>query len=184
MAFLAVSVAFVVWDSREDWNRLQPLIGLAVFLVGGYAFSANRKLIPWRTVFWGIILQFLFGVLTIRWEVGRNVFRCFGDKVTTFLGYAKEGAGFVYGDTLVYDWGVFAFASLSTIFMLGFMVNVLYYFGIMQKFVSVLGGFLQWMMGTTVCESVNCAANIFLGQVGWRLLIFIPTGITSSKLRP
>lgn len=118
-----------------------------------------------------MILQFSFGLLTIRWEVGRNVFRCFGDKVTTFLGYAKEGAAFVYSDSLVYDVQVFAFASLSTIFMLGFFVNILYYYGVMQKFVGGLGSFLQAVMGTTICESVNCAANIFLGQSEAPLLL-------------
>lgn len=148
-----------------------PLTGLAIFFIGGYFCSNNKKLIPWRTVFWGVILQFGFGVFTIRWEVGRNIFRCFGDKVTTFLTYAQAGAAFVYSDYLVYDIGVFAFQSLSTVFLLGFFVNILYYYGIMQKFVSGIGGFLHWIMGTSVCESMNTAANIFLGQSEAPLLL-------------
>lgn len=35
----------------------------------------------------------------------------------------------------------------------------------MQKIVSSLGEVLQWIMGTSICESVNSAANIFLGLV-------------------
>lgn len=171
VAFFVIAIAFLVWDSRRDWSRLMPLTGLAIFLIGGYLCSHNRKLIPWRTVFWGLILQFVFGLFTIRWEVGRNIFRCFGDKVTTFLNYAQAGAAFVYTDYLVYDVGVFAFQSLSTIFMLGFIVNILYYYGVMQKFVSAIGGFLHWIMGTTICESVNTAANIFLGQSESPLLL-------------
>lgn len=35
----------------------------------------------------------------------------------------------------------------------------------MQKVVGSIGAFLQWIMGTSICESVNSAANIFLGMV-------------------
>lgn len=41
----------------------------------------------------------------------------------------------------------------------------------MQKIVGNLGHFLQWSMGTSICESVNCAANIFLGQSEAPLLL-------------
>lgn len=65
--------------------------------------------INWDTVAWGLILQFVFGLLTIRWETGRNIFGCAGDKVTLFLGYATNGSAFVYGNELVYVDKVFAF---------------------------------------------------------------------------
>lgn len=45
------------------------------------------------------------------------------------------------------------------------MVQVLYYYGVVQKVVVGLGVVLQKLMGTTICESVNAAANIFLGMV-------------------
>ena len=32
-----------------------------------------------------------------RWEVGRAVFGCLGDKVSTFLAYTDAGSGFVFG---------------------------------------------------------------------------------------
>lgn len=54
---------------------------------------------------------------------------------------------------------------MSVIFFLCFMVQVLYYYGIVQKVVVGLGVLLQKFMGTTICESVNAAANIFLGMV-------------------
>jgi pyrimidine nucleoside transport protein len=45
------------------------------------------------------------------------------------------------------------------------MVQILYYYGAMQWVVLNLGWLLQKSMGTTVCESVNAAASIFLGMV-------------------
>lgn len=51
------------------------------------------------------------------------------------------------------------------------MISVLYYLGVMQWVVIKLGWMLQVCLGTTVCESVNAAANIFLGQTESPLLI-------------
>lgn len=65
--------------------------------------------IKWRPVFWGLILQFVLGVLTLRWAVGRSVFQCISDKVATFLDFAKVGASFVFSENIVNN-GVFAFA--------------------------------------------------------------------------
>lgn len=45
------------------------------------------------------------------------------------------------------------------------MVHILYYYGVVQKVVLSLGCCLQSIIGTTICESVNAASNIFLGMV-------------------
>ena len=55
--------------------------------------------------------------------------------------------------------------ALSAIFFLSFVVQILYYYGIMQLVVIKLGQLIQVLMGTTVCESVNAAASVFLGMV-------------------
>jgi pyrimidine nucleoside transport protein len=64
--------------------------------------------IQWRPVLWGLGIQFVLGLITIRWSVGRSIFQCIGDKVATFLAYGDEGSRFVYGDFLI-DNGVFVF---------------------------------------------------------------------------
>ncbi|KAJ8917292.1 hypothetical protein NQ315_002310 [Exocentrus adspersus] len=170
-SLLVATVAYLVLDTRDNRNRLVPISGLCVFLLIGYASSSNRSMIPWRTVVWGLVLQFVFGLLTIRWDVGRNILQCLGDKVNILTGYAFDGAAFTYGDDLIYNQGVFAFKALSTIYLLSLLVNILYYYGIMQTAVGAIGNFLQWIMGTSICESVNSAANIFLGQTEAPLLI-------------
>lgn len=65
--------------------------------------------INWSPVFWGLLLQFGFGLFTLRWEVGRNIFGCLGNKTTDLLSYAVDGSAFVYGDLLVKKEAVFAF---------------------------------------------------------------------------
>ena len=51
------------------------------------------------------------------------------------------------------------------------MVSMLYYWGALQWLVVRIGGFLQQVIGTTACESLNAAANIFMGQATAPFLI-------------
>lgn len=60
---------------------------------------------------------------------------------------------------------------MPVIFFFSFIVSVLYYLGAMQWFIQKLGWILQSILGTTVCESVNAAGNIFLGMTESPLLI-------------
>ncbi|XP_017778554.1 PREDICTED: sodium/nucleoside cotransporter 2 [Nicrophorus vespilloides] len=171
LIILGVILAFLIYDCWDEPERLIPLAGLAILLIVSFAFSVHRKQIKWHTIIWGMILQFVFGLFTLRWETGRRIFACVGDKVTTFLGYAKEGSAFVYGDKLVHEYHIFAFEAISTIYFLAFIINILYHVGIMQRVVANFGMFLRAIMGTSVCESVNSAANIFLGQTEAPLLL-------------
>ncbi|GAB0100840.1 Sodium/nucleoside cotransporter [Sergentomyia squamirostris] len=168
---LAAFVVFLVFETSNDRNRLRGLIGIGVILLFGFIFSKHPSYINLRPVIMGVIMQFLLGLFCIRWDVGRSIFQCMGSKVSTFLNYAGDGAAFVYGDFLVRDQGVFAFVVLTVIFFFSFMISVLYYLGVMQWVVIKLGWILQVCLGTTICESVTAAANIFLGQSESPLLI-------------
>ena len=96
-----------------------------------------------------------------------------GDKITTFLAYTEDGSSFVYG-RLIAD-GVFMFKVLSVIFFFSFMTSMFFYMGYMQWIISKIGWLLQWTIGTTPCESMNAAANIFLGKYKLRLLLIRQT---------
>ena len=114
---------------------------------------------------WGLLLQFLLGLVILRWEVGQQVFQCLGDKITTFLGYTEDGSSFVYGylvsqkpfitgvlppnstafevATLINEskatYGVFMFSILSVIFFFGFITSMLFYMGYMQWLIAKIG---------------------------------------------
>ncbi|KAH8367095.1 hypothetical protein KR084_000549 [Drosophila pseudotakahashii] len=167
---LALLAIFVYFEARDEPQKLVSLVGPCFFILCGYVFSTKRSAIKWRIVITGITCQFLLGIFCIRWEVGRKIFECLGNKVATFLGYATDGAEFVFGDFLVEN-NVFAFAILPVIFFFSFFISILYYMGTMQWIVVKLGWILQQILGTTVCESVTAAANIFLGMSESPLLI-------------
>ncbi|XP_022221556.2 LOW QUALITY PROTEIN: solute carrier family 28 member 3 [Drosophila obscura] len=167
LVFLAI---FLYFETKDEPQKLVSLVAPCFFILCGYCFSTKRSAIKWRIVITGITCQFLLGIFCIRWEVGRNIFDCLGQKVATFLDYAKDGAQFVFGDFLIKA-EVFAFAILPVIFFFSFFISILYYMGAMQWVVIKLGWILQQILGTTVCESVTAAANIFLGMSESPLLI-------------
>ncbi|KFB43851.1 hypothetical protein ZHAS_00011701 [Anopheles sinensis] len=166
---------FVYFETRDQTERLISLSGMAFLMVISVLLSKHPTKINFRPVVLGVVFQFLLGLFCIRWEVGRSIFSCVGDKVATFLNYTAAGASFVYGSVLVgggeNEYAIFAFSVLSVIYFFSFCISILYYLGAMQWVVLKLGWILQSILGTTVCESVIAAANIFLGMSESPLLI-------------
>jgi pyrimidine nucleoside transport protein len=164
MTVLALLTTLIAFETRDDYHRLRSLIGIITFIVVGYIFSYNKYAVNWRTVLCGFSVQFLLGVACIRWDVGRAVFKCFSDQIATFLHYSQDGASFVFGQFLVTEANIFVFSSLPTIFFFSLCISILSYLGVMQVVLMKLGWIFSSILGTTVCESVNAAGNIFLGQ--------------------
>lgn len=67
--------------------------------------------------------------------------------------------------------GIFMFKTLSVIYFFSFCVSMLFYWGTLQWIVMKMGWLLSITIGTTAAESLNAAANIFLGQTEAPLLI-------------
>ncbi|XP_023241997.1 solute carrier family 28 member 3-like isoform X2 [Centruroides sculpturatus] len=169
---------FLIIDSANNRYRLLSFSGLFVLILFGYLFSAHRKHIIWRQTLWGCLLQFIFGVMVLRWDTGREILETFANKVDVFLGYTDYGSKFVFDylatgelKDLPKQNTIFAFKVLPVVLFFSFFTSILYYYGIMQILVLKVGWFLHKTIKTTACESVTAAANIFLGLIETPLLI-------------
>lgn len=186
-SFVWIAVfTFLIIDTYDNRRRLISAGGLVALLVLGYIFSMHRSKVIWHQVQWGILLQFCLGLISLRWTAGKAVFRCFADKVTAFLAIADVGSTFVFSYLVTgvnNQLPVFAFQVLSVIIFFSFIVSILYYYGVMQVMVAKVGWLLQITLGTTACESMSAAGNIFLGMTEAPLLIrpYLPT-MTKSEL--
>jgi len=58
---------------------------------------------------------------------------------------------------------------LPVVIFFGSVVSVLFYWGVVQYVIRKVSWVMQVTMATTAAESLNAAANIFLGQVRNRL---------------
>lgn len=72
-------------------------LGILVFIGISYTMSVNRQAVRWRTVAWGLGLEFLLALLILKTPWGLNLFKSLGDIVSTFLGFSDVGAEFVFG---------------------------------------------------------------------------------------
>lgn len=55
---------------------------------------------------------------------------------------------------------------LPTIVFFSCVISLLYYLGVMQAVIKRIAYVMQLTMGTSPTESLSCAGNIFVGQVG------------------
>ncbi|KAG5332733.1 S28A3 protein, partial [Acromyrmex heyeri] len=174
LVILIAIVIFLVIDTVDSRHRLISILGVIILLGLGW--------VNWKSVIWGLILQFILGLITLRWSVGRNIFQCVSAKVATFLNYAKSGSKFVFSEDIV-NKGVFAFTVVPVIFFFNFMVQIMCYLGAMQWIIMKLGWVLQSIMSTTLCESFVAVANPFIGMSESPLLIKpYLNQLTSSEL--
>ncbi len=148
-------------------ERLTSILGIGVILGICYACSTDRKAIKWKIVAWGLALQVLFALLVLQFAFGRDVMAAAGEKVNQLLGYAYEGASFVFG-SLAKPGGpsgfIFAFAILPTIVFMAAFFAVLYHFGIMPRIIKAMAWVMTRLMGVSGAESLNVAAGVFMGQ--------------------
>ena len=161
--------------------RLISLLGLVVLLALGWALSNNRRAFPWRTVLWGLGLQFVFAALILHTDIGQAVFRGAQDVVDQLNVYANEGAKMVFGPlgdaaTLKGVFGpaggfVFAITITATIILISALSALLYHWGVLQRVVAGMAWVMQKAMRTSGSESLAGASNIFLGQTEAALLI-------------
>lgn len=166
-------------------NLLWGLFGIFVVLGIAFLLSGAKKSIKPRTIIGGLIIQLTFAFIVLEWEFGRMVLQKFAGLVQNVIDYAGEGIAFVFGpaaDTNNFGF-VFAFQVLTIIIFFSSLISVLYYLGIMQWIIKLLGGALAKLLGTSKAESISAAANIFVGQTEAPLVIrpFLPN-MTKSEL--
>ena len=166
-------------------NFLWGIFGVFVVLGLAFLMSSARKSIKPRTILGGLAIQITFAFVVLQWELGRKALLWLSNKVQNVIDYAKEGINFVFGPAAdAANFGfVFAFQVLTIIIFFSSLISVLYYLGIMQWFIKILGGALSKLLGTSKAESVSAAANIFVGQTEAPLVIrpFI-ANMTKSEL--
>ncbi|XP_035668576.1 solute carrier family 28 member 3-like isoform X2 [Branchiostoma floridae] len=165
-------IGLILWIALDTARNTQNLIsgaGLIVMVIFLYIFSKHPDHVKWRPVLWGLALQFIFGLLILRTQVGFDVFRFMGEKFQSFIEYADVGSKFVFGEK--YTDHFFAFKVLPIIVFFSSVMSVLYYIGVMQVVIVKMAWLLQRTMETSSPESINAAGNIFVGQTDAPLLI-------------
>ncbi len=149
------------------------VLGMLSLIFIAFLFSSNRKAINWKTVGIGLTFQLVIAVGVLKVEFVKIVFEYIGQGFIAILGFTQAGSEFLFGGMLdVNSFGyIFAFQVLPTIIFFSALTSVLFYLGIIQKAVKVMGWLLTKLLGISGAESLSVAGNIFLGQTEAPLLI-------------
>ncbi len=151
---------------------LMSLVGIVSLLALAFLLSDNRKAVNPRTVFGAFAIQAGLGALVLYIPLGQEILGAVSAGVGDVISYANQGIGFLFGDLGNFKVGfIFAINVLPIIIFFSSLVAVLYYLGVMQKVVLVLGGGLQKLLGTSRTESLSATANIFVGQTEAPLVV-------------
>jgi CNT family concentrative nucleoside transporter len=154
---------------------LRGILGMAVLIGIAWIFSSNRKAISWKMVGTGILIQIILAIGILYVPFIQLFFEVIGKGFVKILAFTNEGVTFLMkrNDTGEVDPALqnFAFSILPTIIFFSALTSLLFYLGVIQFFVKILGYALSRALGLSGAESLSVAGNIFLGQTESPLLI-------------
>ncbi|HUA64989.1 MAG TPA: nucleoside transporter C-terminal domain-containing protein [Alphaproteobacteria bacterium] len=173
--------------------KLISLLGWITMVLAAWAISYNRKLFPWRTVVWGMGLQFALAVLILEAPWGKALFEFAGKIVKKLIDFSNDGCKFVFGpladDKLLgqaFGSGnnvIFAVLVMGTIIIVASISSLLYHWGILQRVVQAIAWVMRKALRTSGSETLSACANIFMGQTEAPLMIrpYVPR-MTRSEI--
>jgi concentrative nucleoside transporter, CNT family len=162
--------------------RYTGILGILAVLVAAWLFSTDRRAIRWRTIAWGLGLQFTFAFIVLRSDIGEKFMTWAGGVVTNMLSATFAGTQVLFGQFGLPNSGafgdalarvpnhtaaqgaVFAFQVLPTIIFISAFFAVLYHIGLMQIIIRAMAWVMLKTMRISGAESMNVAASIFMGQ--------------------
>ncbi|KAG9325142.1 hypothetical protein KVV02_003559 [Mortierella alpina] len=165
-------------DHGTRGQRLISCLGLVVLLLLTIATSKNRKAISWKIVWTGIFMQYLLGLLIIRWSVGYDIFQFVAQQAENFLSYAKQGREFIFGVNAVtvngQQWDLpsaFAVSVLPAIILFAAVIQCLYYYNIVQSVVASMASLVIHIIDISGVECVAACAAPFVGMSEASMLV-------------
>lgn len=163
-------------------NKIPGLFGFFIIMAICFIMSNNYKYINYRIVFSGLFIQFTMAFFALKTSFGLSTFKSIGYLIAYIIdGSARMGADFVFGvlvrqEVLSETFGIphsfiFFFNVLSTIILMSILVNLAYYFGIMQRIIGLIAKIVYKLMNISGVEAVSNVASAFVGQVEAQIMI-------------
>jgi CNT family concentrative nucleoside transporter len=126
-------------EGGRDMQVLWGIGGIVVLLAIAFLLSTNRRAISLRTVIGALVIQIIFAVIVLYWDLGRRALQILTNGVQAVINTSNEGIQFLFGTVLPDEGVVFAFQVLPIIIFFASLTSVLYYLGILQFVVNLMG---------------------------------------------
>lgn len=161
-------------------ERFFGIFGIIIIFAIAFALSNNRKAINYKTIVTGFVLQIALAVFIFKVPLGQQLFMFLGECIQKILDFAYVGGHFVFGglmDAETFDklFGsknrIFALQLIASNVFMMILVNILYYYNIMQRVVSFLGRAMNKLMDVSGAEALSNVASSFVGQIVAQIMI-------------
>ncbi len=154
--------------------NLISFCGLFILMGIAWLLSTSRRVVNFRVIVWGVLIQLIFATLIFTFPPGAKVFLWVNDTVVVVLNSATAGAQFLFGRLALSPGAtsasgeesigfILAFQSLPTIIFFSALMAILYYYGVMQRVIRLFAGLFTRLMRISGAESLCAASNIFVG---------------------
>uniref|UniRef100_A0A8C6Y8X6 Solute carrier family 28 member 3 n=1 Tax=Naja naja TaxID=35670 RepID=A0A8C6Y8X6_NAJNA len=170
---IVAGVCWLIFDTaKQGTNQLISFGGLLMYILLMLIFSKypTKVSVVWRPVIWGVAMQFVLGLITLRTKVGFDAFNWLGNQVhDQFIPVESRN--------------IFARQVLPIIIFFSTVMSVLYHVGFMQWLIKKVGWIMQITLQTSPVESLVAAGNIFVGMSESPLMVkpYLPY-VTKSEL--
>ena len=166
---------------------LRGVLGMISLLLLAFLFSENRKTINWNLVTKGLLLQIILALLILKMPFVELLFEALSKFFVKIISFTNEGTEFLFESFVSQKIeGAlinFVVMVLPTIIFFSALTSLMYYWGILQKFVHAFAWIMKRFMKLSGAESLAAAGNIFLGQTESPLLVKPYLGkMTKSEL--
>lgn len=173
-------------------ERFFGVLGIIVIFLIAFLMSNNKRAINFKTIGMGFLLQILLAVFVLKTPIGQLIFGDLGKFIQKILQFANEGSNFLFGPlsssiklSAIFGNGtvVFALQLLATTVFITVIVNILYYYKIMQRIIAVLSKAMYKIMDVSGAEAFSNVASSFVGQIMAQIMIkpYVPN-LTRSEL--
>lgn len=153
-------------------ERFISIVGIMVIIGIAIVFSSNRRRINLRIVGSAFALQAAIAAFVLYLPFGKKMIQGLTNGVQAIVEYSQAGINMVFGDlTPTVPLFSFAVQVLPIVIFFSALMSVMYHLRIMQIVVKIFGGAIRWTIGTKPVESLNAAANVFVGQTESPLVV-------------
>lgn len=144
-------------------EKVLAIIGMFLCVGVAYLLSGHKKEINWKSVGCAFLGQIILAFLMIKTPLWKVV-EVLSNGVTWILNQATEGINFVFGGIVPVGGFVFFINSLLPIVFISALIGLLFHFGILQKFIAIVGNTVARVLRVDTTIAVNGVGNMFLGQ--------------------
>lgn len=154
--------------------NLVSFAGIFILMAFAWVLSSNRKVVNWRVIIWGTVIQLIFALFIFIVPAGAKIFMVINDSLVKVIDVASVGTRFIFGRLALPpgtkdEWGgeslgfIFAFQALPTIIFFACLMGILYYIGFMPWLIKIFSRTFTRLMKISGAESLSVSSNIFVG---------------------